>query len=300
MSELKENDIKIVIYGCGVMGRELAEYFPNDYDFPKILAFIDKNIKGKYMGIPILAPEQLKGLKFDYVIIACIRLDAYNEIKNTLLSDLKIDKSKIIDMGRLVFSSKIKSRTNFLKDFARLCRQMNMSGSVAEAGVHRGDFAKFINIYFSDRKLYLFDTFEGFDEEDLKIEKSLGMSGFIEGLFCDNKELFSNTGIELVQEKMMNTENVIIKQGIFPDTAVDITDVFCFVNLDMDLYMPTLNGLKFFWNRMVIGGCILVHDYFHEQLPGVKKAIDDFEQEIGIKLNRVPIGDGCSIAIIKS
>lgn len=39
---------------------------------------------------------------------------------------------------------------------------------------------------------------------------------------------------------------------------------------------------------------------FHENLPGVRKAVYDFEQEMGIELYCVPIGDGCSIAIIKN
>ena len=44
-------------------------------------------------------------------------------------------------------------------------------GECAEAGVFEGDFAKWINQYFPDRKLYLFDTFEGFDMRDIEKEK---------------------------------------------------------------------------------------------------------------------------------
>lgn len=63
--------------------------------------------------------------------------------------------------------------------------------------------------------------------------------------------------------------------------------------------MPILNGLRFFWDRMVSGGGIMVHDYFRPDLPGVKKAIEDFETECGIRLVKTPIGDGCSIFIVK-
>ncbi len=73
----------------------------------------------------------------------------------------------------------------------------------------------------------------------------------------------------------------------------------CFVNLDMDLYTPILSGLRFFWNKMVPGGGIMIHDYFHSELPGVKKALHDFEAELGQTLAKTPIGDGCSIFIIK-
>ena len=43
----------------------------------------------------------------------------------------------------------------------------------------------------------------------------------------------------------------------------------------------------------------MVHDYFRPDLPGVKKAIEDFETERGIRLVKTPIGDGCSIFIVK-
>lgn len=41
----------------------------------------------------------------------------------------------------------------------------SVNGNIVEAGVAQGDFAKILNKCFYDRKLYLYDTFEGFDEE---------------------------------------------------------------------------------------------------------------------------------------
>jgi len=46
----------------------------------------------------------------------------------------------------------------------------NILGNVAELGVFKGNFAGIINRVFPDKKLYLFDTFEGFDKRDIKIE----------------------------------------------------------------------------------------------------------------------------------
>lgn len=71
------------------------------------------------------------------------------------------------------------------------------------------------------------------------------------------------------------------------------------MNLDMDLYRPQLEGLRFFWNRMEVGGVILLHDYFDSKLPGVKAAVTDFEKEINCVIPKIPIGDDSSIAIIK-
>ena len=59
-----------------------------------------------------------------------------------------------------------------------------------------------------DRKLYLFDTFEGFDVRD-KHEYDNDML---------NAHAFRDTSTTLVLSKMV-AENVIIRKGYFPETA---------------------------------------------------------------------------------
>ena len=61
-----------------------------------------------------------------------------------------------------------------------------------------------------------------------------------------------------------------------------------------------LAALRFFWNRMVKTGIVLLHDYFHPQLPGIKRALAVFETNRGASLLKTPIGDLCSIAISKT
>ena len=98
--------------------------------------------------------------------------------------------------------------------------------------------------------------------------------------------------------RMLHPEKCVLRKGYFPDTAVGLNDTFCFVNLDMDLYQPMLEGIRFFWENMCPGGIILLHDYFEPQLPGVRRAVADFEQEHG-PVCKAPIGDFMSLAIIK-
>ena len=50
---------------------------------------------------------------------------------------------------------------------------------------------------------------------------------------------------------------------------------------------------------MVDGGCILIHDYFNVELPGVRKAIEDYEVKYGVALHKLPIADYSSIAVVK-
>ena len=135
----------------------------------------------------------------------------------------------------------------------------------------------------------MLDTFEGFDDRDVKIEKA-------ENLSKAQKGIYSKTSEELVMSRMPFPRNVIINKGFFPETAKDIDDQFCLVNLDMNLYEPTIAGLNLFKDKMVRGGIILVHDYY-TNYTGIKKAVDEFVSD-NASLTRVPIGDDCSMAVV--
>ncbi|MDR2361602.1 MAG: TylF/MycF family methyltransferase [Prevotellaceae bacterium] len=85
------------------------------------------------------------------------------------------------------------------------------------------------------------------------------------------------------------------KKGYFSETTNGISENFCFVNLDFDLYQPILSRIEYFYPRMVKGGVILIHDYFSERYNGVKDAVREFDKRN--KLNIFPIGDRISIGI---
>ena len=108
------------------------------------------------------------------------------------------------------------------------------------------------------------------------------------------------TSENIVYNKMPYKEMVEIRKGYFPETTKGIEDIFAFVNLDMDLYQPTIEGLHFFYPKMSIGGIILIHDYFTEIYPNIEKAVSDFEKEIGFRLYKMPIGDDISLAIMRT
>ncbi len=104
---------------------------------------------------------------------------------------------------------------------------------------------------------------------------------------------------QLVYEKMPCKHMVEIRKGYFPDSAQGIDEQFCFVNLDMDLYKPIYEGIKFFYPKLVSGGTLLIHDYFSDAYPNVRQAVEDYEKNYFVKLITTPIGDDMSIAIIK-
>lgn len=163
-------------------------------------------------------------------------------------------------------------------------------GNTAELGVYKGKFARYINQYFPDRSLYLFDTFEGFDNRDVISET--------ENKFSTGKQDFSDTSVSSVLKLMPFPQKCIPVKGFFPESAKNINDHFVFVSLDADLYEPIYNGLKFFYPKLVSGGYIFIHDFNNDNYKGARKAVEQFCDEQ--KINFLPIPDfGGSAVIIK-
>lgn len=118
-------------------------------------------------------------------------------------------------------------RLSALELAAQEINTRNLKGNVAELGVCTGGFAKFINTYFPNRLLYLFDTFKGFDKRDVTIEQQKD--------FSTGSQDFSNTSIESVLKIMPYREKCIPKKGYFPESAANVEDIFVFVSIDTDL-----------------------------------------------------------------
>ena len=59
-------------------------------------------------------------------------------------------------------------------------RDKGIEGQVVEAGVFEGSSAALLNRLFPERTLYLFDTFEGFDRNDLDTEVARGFSSGVQ------------------------------------------------------------------------------------------------------------------------
>ncbi|MBR5407083.1 MAG: class I SAM-dependent methyltransferase [Lachnospiraceae bacterium] len=277
---------RVVIFGAGGTGQRVYNSIKNEMD---VVFFVDNDEKkwgSDYDGVEIRSPKELFN-DSQYDVIEMGTLMGLNEIQEQLMRE-GISLSKL---DKAYAETSVNARIFFLKRLSERFAKNGITGAVAEAGVFRGEFAKEINKYFPDSRCYLFDTFEGFDERDFSYEEK-------DSMIVDVNH-FTMTSEESVYEKMPNKDKVVIKKGYFPESLGDLEDEFIFVNLDMDLYKPTLEGLKYFYPRMKEGGVILIHDYFTEAYPNIEKSLDDYEAELGQRLHKMPIGDDISIAIIK-
>lgn len=166
-----------------------------------------------------------------------------------------------------------------------------VEGAVAEVGVFRGEFAQYINAAFSQKMCYLFDTFEGFNANEALREMKNGN--------CTNAfvEAYKQTDIEVVLTRMQNLDNVVIKQGFFPETLGGLEETFAFVSLDVDFEESIYEGLKYFYPRLNRGGYIFIHDY-NSDLRGVEKAVDRYEKDAGMMLCKMPLCDANGTLVV--
>lgn len=207
------------------------------------------------------------------------RYDDFSRLKSMFLRSESTRWGNLKDITRLIFLW-----TNLESVLAE------NSGAVAELGVFQGSTASVLADVSEkyDRKLYLFDTFEGFDEKDLM--------GFDE----KQKIEFDNTSLELVRKNVGNGEFIQYVRGYFPNSITcDIEkERFAFVHIDCDLYKPIKAGLEFFSERLDNKGLIIVHDYYSGYWEGAKQAVDEFLHKYNFR--KVILPDLCgSVALVK-
>jgi O-methyltransferase len=218
-------------------------------------------------------------------------------LKSALARRNQVVVSTIKDLGRSRHLDVL--RGEFTNEYLRLSqldlaineiKEHNIPGDVAEVGVYKGAFSAVLNHALPDRKLYLFDTFEGFDtEEEQKDREAFGTPA---------QRDFSDTSIEVVLSKMPHREQCVPRKGLFPETAAGLEQSqFCFVSLDADLYAPIRAGLDFFFDRLSPGGFIFVHDYNYAEFPGAKAAVLDFWRTRGVPF--VPLTDVYGTAVFR-
>lgn len=274
---------KVLLFGAGDGGVQAAYALDDKF---QILAFVDNDKKkqGKILnGKFIISPNEIKNYTFDFIIISNVH---GNNVKKQLVEECGVETEKIIDYFQ---NGMFDTRVASLKLVSKEINGNGITGSVAELGVYTGEFAKKINTLFPDRNLYLFDTFNGFTEEDMKIENERKFSTLKAGEFTD-------TNIEIVLGKMEHSEKCIVKNGRFPMTTIGLEDNFAFVSIDVDLYEPIYEGLKYFYPRLNKGGYIFVHDYNSTRFHGVKAAVNDYKLQN--EICSFPLNDLCGTLVI--
>lgn len=245
--------------------------------------FEDENqsvIKDQIDGMPIMPTDLAIAMNPDVLVIGAISDENDHALKYLAMrAGYMGDIISINDMYK-----QISVKTSVIRNIARRINKLGLDGDIAELGCYNGDTSWQLNVLFPNKKLYLFDTFQGNDERDLQKEAELELTGYENSYPIKNQE-------EKLLSRLSYPENAILKKGWFPETAFDLEDqTYAFVYLDAGLYLPTLTGLEYFFPRLVQGGVIFVAGYENSKYSGIYQAVNDFESKYGAFLI-LPVGD---------
>jgi hypothetical protein len=159
----------------------------------------------------------------------------------------------------------------------RQLRDDGIDGDFAELGVWKGNSAALLADFAAEsgKRLFLFDTFSGFDRRNLV------------GIDQSKKMEFADTSIPYVQETVGHNTITTYLKGFFPEsiTAEVAERKFALAHIDCDLYEPMKAALEFFYPRMPKGGMLILHDYSSGVWAGAARAINDFCKETGEHLS---------------
>jgi len=174
-----------------------------------------------------------------------------------------------------------------LREFARFTR--GVPGAMAECGCYQGASAWFMAKERPDTALHLFDSFEGLSEVGAS-----DASPRADDFAWRRGDMAAPE--ELVRRTLREFPRVVIHRGWIPEKFGEVAhETFCFVHIDVDLYQPTLDSLRFFFPRMAPGGVVVLDDYGFTTCPGAHRAVREFMAGRPEHVVHLPTGQGIVI-----
>lgn len=250
-------------------------------------------VREEFEDLPVMPPEAVAGYDPDVLILAALNKEDDTALKFMICrTDFRGEVISLFELNR-GFSV----RTAVIRRISWRLGELGVEGAAADIGAYLGDLSWQMNALMPDRKLYLFDTFTGYDRRDVAKEKELGMPEVREGEYSlSSRQLEDLNGTIL--GRMPYPEQVVIRAGWFPETARGLEDEkYAFVHIDTGLYAPTYSALRYFIPRMSREGIILAAGYTDGRRESVHRAVADFEREYGALL-LMPVGDLRGSAVI--
>ena len=133
----------------------------------------------------------------------------------------------------------------------------------------------------SNKRLFLYDTFEGFDSSLLQKNEISSVSDFYE----------YSSSFQTVKRTFRKYPYVLLVKGSVPSSLErQAPKKVCFLSIDMNCVNPEIAAFQFFWPRLVPGGVVLLDDYgFQRHLPQ-KLAFDALSRKMRFQIMQLPTG----------
>ncbi len=159
-----------------------------------------------------------------------------------------------------------------LREFERVIDE-GIAGDVVEFGCFSGTTSLFLQRLLlakkSDKKLFVYDSFDGLPEKTKEDQSPLGVD-FKRGELKTSKAQF----IENFRRANLPPPN--ITKGWFSEIDPErVPNQICFAFLDGDYYKSIRASLDLIKDKLAAGAIIIIDDYDNPRLPGAKKAVSD-------------------------
>tara|TARA_Y100000816_G_C26037508_1_gene543267 strand:- start:352 stop:1128 length:777 start_codon:yes stop_codon:yes gene_type:complete len=170
----------------------------------------------------------------------------------------------------------------------------NISGDFIECGVFKGGSAMMMAYAMQEfdaknknnKKLWLYDTFEGMANPSEHDENILNQKAILELKKIKKAEnrndIWAYSPINYVNQNILKTgivkSNVIYVKGLVESTLLNTKpDRISLLRLDTDFYESTKVELKILYPLLEKGGILIIDDYGHWK--GCKKAVDEYFED---------------------
>jgi O-methyltransferase len=176
-------------------------------------------------------------------------------------------------------------RLDNIRDCVESVLNSGVPGDLVETGVWRGGATIYmkaiLEVHKSDRKVFVCDSFEGLPRPSLWQDRG----------DRHHKQKDLCVGLEIVKDNFRKynllDDRVVFLKGWFKDTLHNIPGPIAVLRLDGDMYESTMDALTALYPKLSPGGYLILDDY--GDIPGCKKAVDDYRRSEKINCKIVPI-----------
>lgn len=170
-------------------------------------------------------------------------------------------------------------------------------GDVVECGLGEGNTFSMLAYLIGredgiePRKLFGFDSFEGWPEPDKSDESPRNPK---KGEWSVAEEMIRKKLVDAGINKAFPNLKVSVAKGFLGETLPRLPHFdIAFLHIDVDLYEGYRDALKYLWDMVVVGGIVAFDEYLEfpnkpeysngtiEKWPGCTKAVDEFLNTTG-------------------
>ena len=214
------------------------------------------------------------------------------------------DKAAFIEINQHTLTDR--ERIIGLTRAVRYIEQAGIPGDIVECGVWKGGSMMavartLLNLGSTERRLYLFDTFEGMTAPtDLDTSQEYGSAKEIWNRRKSEGSSWIRSPLDEVKLNMASVgypeEHTVYIQGRVEDTLpAAAPESIAILRLDTDWYESTRHEMIHLFPRLQEGGVLILDDYFTWQ--GSRIAVDEYLEEHGIRIFLAPLSRGASISV---